>query len=749
MTVASLDEPQTLESPAGHFVGRTTELERITGCLRAGGRVVVNGPPGVGKTAAAAEAFRLLADEFPDEQWVVNLRGSSGRPLTAVEAMAAVIRDFHPQSSKLAETEAGLLPIYTRVLEGKKAVVLLDDALNEAQVRPLLAAKSVAFVVTGASPLSLDGAESVPLGPVPPAEAVQLLRLAAGEGRADEDLGVVAEQCGFLPLTLRVAGEFLRTHGTWPTPHYINALRDEAVRLAKQRGATPEPAEVVATVSAIDFACTAPQRAERWQVLAIFPGDFDALGAAGVWGLQAAGGKPDEAAARDELTTLRGCGLVEYDEDTRRYSLHDLIRPAARSVFDLVPDHPSRAGTAGRLAAAEARFARHYCAAVQAAQQWLASGERAAAGLELFDREWVNIRRAQEWAAGRRMSDRTCAELVLGFGLGGLPVTNLRLTEDDRIEWVTAALDAAKFLKDQRAEGMALNALGAARRVQGDARGSVTYFEQALALARRLKDQLGTEAALANLGWAHTAMGDGRTAISYLDQGLAIARARRDRKAEGQFLGNMGAAHTALMEYAEALRFHALHLSICVETGDRWGEAAAVCNMGEAAARKGNWPAAVRAHEWHLSVSRDLRDRRGEQAALLNLGEAIAQAGQTARALEFQERGLAIARELGDRRAECRAHQFLGLTYRKAKEFAKAIEHHNRFRELSRMTGDRVSEGAAAYQLAVTLAQTGDISGAQKTAKEALAVLEMTKSPFADGVRTLIGELSVATQPAK
>ncbi|MBN9118730.1 MAG: tetratricopeptide repeat protein [Planctomycetes bacterium] len=644
-----------LPSSLPNFTGRGDELKRITDRLRVGSGSVgvssaLRGMGGVGKTVTAIEACWEVKDDFPDGQLVVELRGIREQPLTPVQAMSQIIRDFHPEADKLPDDENALQALYRKVLEGKKALVLLDDAKDEAQVRSLLCVRSVAFVITSRNALALDGVESIRLGVLSPSEARTLLRDIVGPSKGtDEELQAVAELCGRLPLALRVAGDFLRLHDNWSLPKYTVALQDESKRLEKLKGKSPDrDVEAVLALSACELVNDNAERAERWQALSVFPADFNALAAAVLWDLKT-GDKLDTDTAEDELTALIDRSVVQFDPVTSRYSLHDLMRPIARAVFDFVDEHPLRADSARRIAVAERRAAEHYHHALVAAQQRFATHDaRAADGLTLFDRERENIVYGQRWAADHATTDRDAARLALGYGLGAFDVLNLRLTTGELEKWANTALGASRFLGSAEAEAIALNVLGTARRYAGDARAAVAHYEQSLTAARRAGDEQSVENALANLGWAHNALGDGRAALGYLAQGLELARKRGDRVAEGQYHGNLGGAHSALGNHLEALRHHALQLAVAVETGSPVAEANAVCALGEVSNRMGRYPTAARFHEWHLALATGLKDRRGEGVALGNLANSLVGQHQLPEALERCQRAIALQLEIDD-----------------------------------------------------------------------------------------------------
>jgi tetratricopeptide (TPR) repeat protein len=609
---------------------------------------------GIGKTATAIKACGMVKDHFPDAQLVVELRGMSARPMTAVEAMTRIIRDFHPETGKLPDEETELLPLYRNVLAGKNALILLDDAKDEMQVKSLLNVPTpVAFVVTSRAALALDGVVSIPLDVLPPDKALELLREIIGTKGSDDELKEVARLCGFLPLALRVAADFIRLHQNWTVPKYTDALKDEAKRLERLKGKTPDrDVETVLAFSACELVLDNPERAERWQMLSVFPADFDVRAAAAIWDLKA-GEELDEDTTLDELTSLLARSLVQFDESTVRYSLHDLLRPIARDTFEFVENHPLQSGTAERIGKAERRFTGFYRDILAGADDlYLKGSEGVLAGLQLFDLEQANIRHGQAWASRNRSSDRFATELCRDYPNAGAYVLQLRLPMRKQIQWLEESITACREIGDRRGEGNSLVNLGLVWARLGDARKAITFHEQAFVVSRELGDLRGGGTALGNLGNAWRALGDTRKAITFHEQALVVFREIGDRRGEGNLLGSLGLAWAALGDTRKAITFHEQYLAISREIGDRRGEGNSLGNLGLAWAALGDTRKAITFHEQSLVIKREIGDRRGEGNSLGGLGLAWAALGDIRKAITFYEQHLVIAREIGDRRGE-------------------------------------------------------------------------------------------------
>lgn len=619
-----------LPPPPADFIGRDNELRELRRAIETVGVTIsgLQGQGGVGKTALALKLAEEMAPRFPDAQVYLDLRGVTEKPLTPIEAMAYVIRTFHPEV-KLPEKEAEMSGLYQSVLHGKRALLLMDSAKDATQVKLLIPPTGCAFLVTSRNHFALPGLQATNLDILPPTDAEALLlriaRRIGGEAKA------IAKLCGYLPQALRMAATAVAERVDLAPAEYRKRLANEKNRLKILAGGDQS---VEASIN-LSYGLLDSETQKRWRSLAVFPDTFDASAVAAVW-------KMENDATQDSLSRLTQYSMLEWNDTAKRYRLHDLMRDFGRQQLA----SPERHETA-------LRHARHYWGLLVAADEfYLEGGEFLMQGLVLFDAEWGNIQAGQDWAAAHAATDPEAARLCSDYPERGAYCLSLRGHPRERIRWLEAALAGANTLKDRTAEGRHFGTLGLAYADLGQARRAIECYEQALLIARGIGDRRGEANALNNLGVAYADLGQTRRAIEYYELSIAIKQKIGDRRGEANTLGNLGNGYAVLRETRRAIDYHTRALMIDREMGDRRGEGQDLGNLGNAYADLGQMDRAIEYHEHSLAIARKIGHRWGEGAGLGGLGNAYSALGDTHRALEYYRLQLSITREIGDRRGE-------------------------------------------------------------------------------------------------
>jgi tetratricopeptide (TPR) repeat protein len=674
---AFLPSLHQIPSPPADFTGRQEDLSVLKASLTAGGAAAIfglQGMGGVGKTALALKLAEELETRYPDAQLFLDLKGVASQPLTAADAMAHVVRSFHPDV-RLPQHEAEMAGLYRSILHGKRALLLMDNARNSEQVEPLIPPPGSLLLVTSRFRFTLPGLIVRDLHELSEDDArALLLSIAPRIGSAASE---IAGLCSRLPLALRFAGRALAERPSLSPADYSRRLR---------AGKELDP---VGSSLNVSYKLLSKHQQRLWRLLAAFPGTFDALAAAAVWDLET-------DPASDTLADLVRSSLMEWEGKDGRYRLHDLARNFAdRRLKDVERDLARR------------RHAEHYLWVLRAANGLYEMGsESVIPGLRLLDTEWSNIVAGQLWSSQsiEEEASRICSDYPKAGGL----LLDLRQHPRDRIHWLELALAAARNNHDREREGHHLGSLGLAYATLGEPRRAIELYEQTLTIDREIGDRRGEANALNNLGVAYADLGEHRRAIVLYEQALILDREIGNRRGEANALNNLGFAWTYLGEPQRALELCSEALAIDREIGDRRGEGNALNNLGAAYADLGDHQSAIELYEQALLIDREIGDRRGEGNALNNLGLAHAALGEPRRAIELHHQALAIEREIGHRRGEGQVLGNLGNAYTDLGQPQRAIEFHEQALAIDREIGDRRGEAADLGNLGISYKNLGE-----------------------------------------
>jgi tetratricopeptide (TPR) repeat protein len=549
-----------LRAAVGDFVGREKEIADLLATLRGGGSAAISsvshaggisGMGGIGKTELAFYVANELRDVYPDAQLVLDMRGTDDAPRASADALAACIRAFLGLEQRLPDDTEQLTQLYRSTLEGKRALILLDNASDSAQARPLLPPTGSALLVTSRNVVTLPRMTRVTLEQLQQVEARELLRRIAS--RVPEDVADrICYLCGYLPLAIRAAGSLLDVTADLAPETYAEQLQDERGRL-ERIGAEGVDLGVEASFG-LSYARLSPDAARVFQRLAVFPAFFDA--------------RAEEMVCEDpghqHLSELLRRNLVRYNEETQRYSLHDLARLFADSRMSDGEGHATRM-----------RHAEHYLTVLRECQDfYLKGGDAIKSAIALFDLERRNIEAGQEWAGRHSSRDEAAAQLCNKYPVAGVYVLTLRLYPREFISWLEAALATARQLKDRASEGRHLGNLGNTYDALGETRRAVELHEQALLVLREIGDRRSEGAILGNLGNTYDALGETRRAVEFYGQHLTIAREIGDRLSEGIALLNIGLALDELDDRAKAITHVEAALAIYEQIEDPYAEEA-------------------------------------------------------------------------------------------------------------------------------------------------------------------------------
>jgi tetratricopeptide (TPR) repeat protein len=625
-----------LPAPPGDFTGRQEDLDFLDSKVPLVGAGVIfglRGMGGVGKTTMALKVADKLKTRFPDAQIYLDLKGVDPHPLTSTRAMGHTICAFHPEV-RLPEIDTEVAALYRSVLDGKRVLLLMDNAASREQVEPLIPPSTSLLLVTSRFRFALPGLIDRNLDEMTEQDAEGLLLKIAP--RIGDAAAEIARLSGRLPLALRLAGSALAERLDLSPSEYIRRFRAGKEKL--------EPVEVALRTS---YDLLTEELRRLWRQLAVFPETFDVRAAAAVWTLET-----DDAGSH--LGELIRSSLVEWEEKEERYRLHDLARTFADEMI-----------TSAEKGRSRRRHAEYFSEVLRSADSlYQKGGQESRLGLSLLDREWSNIRVGQAWAAAQFQNGREAAELCSSYPDVGSYCLVLRQHPRARIQWREVGLAASRYLGDRAVESRHLGNLGRAYADLGETRHAIEFFEQHLTTVREIGDRRGEGMSLGNLGLAYAELGETRRAIEFYDQRLTIARESGYRRGEGNVLGNLGNAYAELGETRRAIEFYEQVLTIFREIGDRRGEGNALGGLGTAYHVLGEDRRAIELYEQWLLIAREVGDRLGEGKASWNLGLALEEQGDLDLAAGLMQVRVDYLREINHPDAEERAAEVEALRAR-------------------------------------------------------------------------------------
>ena len=649
VTIAAPDpgEPVTpglLPRDVPGFTGRSEELARLAG-LAGGGRVVVTaigGTAGVGKTALAVHAAHQLLAEFPDGHLYADLRGyTEGQdPVEPGEALELFLRSLGVKAGDIPSGVTERSGLLRQLLGSLRLVMVLDNARTEAQVRPLLPGAGTSLVlVTSRSTLpGLETDERISLDVLSQDEAVTMLAGLGGHRAAADPTAVaeVARLCGRLPLALRIAGQLLATHPTWPVVWLAQLLTGERDRLARLGAGDLQ----VRAAFEVSYQQLSDQDARLLRLIGLHPGpDFTPAAAAALAGA-------DEEAAESALARLAAANLVAEDT-VGRFTLHDLLRLFARAACE-------QADPLDQRTAAEKRLVRHYenlaafldsCVDPELRAKAEQEGKPLSSmrqALAVFEAERPSLLAALAVATERGW-DEERRELCASMGYS---LMILRYP-DDLLMVRETALAAARRAGDANAEAHALNGVGLAYADLRRFEEAIARYQEALAIFRETGDQISEGWTLANLGNVYRGLRRFEESITSFQQALVISREIGDRSGEGHALNNLGNVYVDLQRSADAVASYQEALTIKREVGDRYEEGTTLKNLGIAYAELRRFAEAMASYQAALLIFREVGDRQHEGLTLSHLGHAYQEIRQPEQAAAYCREAAAALRAAG------------------------------------------------------------------------------------------------------
>lgn len=632
--VRQTELPAQLPMAVRGFTGRDGELARLAAILASAegesAAVVisaVSGMAGVGKTALAVHWARRAESAFPDGQLYVNLRGfdPQGSVMLPTEAVRGFLDALGVRPERVPPGLEAQVGLYRSLLQGRRMLVVLDNARDEEQVRPLLpGAVGCMALVTSRNRLTglaaTEGAHLLAVDPLTPdaARGVLAERLGAGRVAAEpEAVADVVTWCAGLPLALAVVSARAAAHPRQSLRTLAEQLREAGGRLDALDGG--EEASQVRAVFSWSYSALSRPASRLFRLLALHPGpDVDQRAAAALAGLEPervrallaelTGGHllvehaPGRYAFHDLLKVYAGELVTAYDDEwERQAALHRMMDHYLHSAWAadvLVTPQPNPVEVSAPRPGANAVRPEDYGQALA----WLAVEHpvlleivrqpqpgfdghvwRLATVLTTFlDRHgyWQALLIAAHNALVAAEREGSLAGRAGAHRGLGLALDRLKCPEPAR-EHYLRALELFAALGSEAGQARTHQHLSRMSAVHGNSELVLEHAYLSLEHYRAAGDQAGQAAALNHIGWRQAHLGDHLRALAHCEQALELARTAGDVAGQAHISDSLGYIHHQLGRFQQAVDHYRQAARLFHATGDRHSEVACLICLGD------------------------------------------------------------------------------------------------------------------------------------------------------------------------
>ena len=651
--------PAQLPLEVAGFTGRHDELARLHTLLPGDAPATVpvaliTGMAGVGKTALAVRFARQIASRFPDGQLYVNLRGfdPAAKPVDPGDVLRGFLEALGTSGDRVPESVEAQIGLFRSLVDGKRMLVVLDNAGSADQVRPLLPASPGSMVIiTSRNQLTglvaAEGAHPLPLDVLGDEEARDLLRQRLRAGVVDgapAAVGEITKLCGRLPLALSITAARAATQPRLTLPALARELKLTGAHLLEV-GA--EASTDVSAVFSWSYNQLTDATARVFRLLGTHPGpDVSAAAAASMAGLPVTD-------TRKALAELTRASLVS-EPAPGRYTYHDLLRAFASGLAESIDRETE-------IEAAERRVLDHYLqSADNAVRRVYPTTLRvtvpepfAAVRPEAFRsyeeaRSWLRtelpvlLAAVAHVAARAPVFDTYCWQLPLL--LAPTLVRSGRWHDD--LACQRTALAGAERIGDPRALGHAHAGLAYACATLGDTGVAREHLDQALAAFEASGDRAALAAVRSRLALLLEQQGRYIEALQHSREALRLRRAFGNRAGIAHAENVVGWIYAKLGQYEEGLRHCRRGLDLATETGSRSLAADILDSLGMINLAVGEHEQAMSWYQQALAAFRDNEESRGTFSALSGIGDVHLAAGRSEAAKDTWRRALAGAEGL-------------------------------------------------------------------------------------------------------
>ncbi|ACU75264.1 transcriptional regulator, SARP family [Catenulispora acidiphila DSM 44928] len=614
---------------------------------------VIAGMAGIGKTTLAVQWAHRAASRFSDGQLYINLRGfdPGGAPVAPDHAIRVFLEAFGIPPARIPTTAQARAGLYRSLVADRRVLILLDNARDVEQVRPLLPGTPACLVlVTSRNRLTglvtAEGAHWIPLDLPDPPQARELLARRLGSDVVAEQPEAIAELVELtarLPLALSVAGARLAMNPLLPVSAFLASLRTTRSRLTVLNGG-----DITTDLRAVfswSYQQLAPAAARMFRLVSLYPGpDVSLAAAASLAGLEA-------AEARAALAELTAANLIT-EPAPDRFACHDLLRAYAAELADAPAERELRS-------AAFARMLDHYLHSAYRASMVLAS-----------HRDPVEVGDPQPGVAVEDFPDKAAAtawftaeHLALpaviaraadtGFDVhawqtawAGYVFFNVHRYWNDMLETLVIGLDAAERLGDEYAQGLVLRPLGGVSDKLGREDEAQAYLGRAHVLLVKLDEPLGHAHVHLSMGQSAYRRGRYAEALEHSEKCLNHVTRAGSGLGQATALGSLVSCHVALGDLDAARAAGERSLALYREFGSPISAGNTFLSLADIEVAGGDYPRAAELCRRAAEVFAGHGARHYVAKALTQLGDVLDKDGDQGSALSAWREALEAVDQL-------------------------------------------------------------------------------------------------------
>ena len=741
--------PDTLPPETAGFVGRDDELALIAGEPADTPQVtVIEGMPGVGKTALAVRAARAVADRYPDGMFYLSFHthdpGSAS--LDSAEALHRLLQMLNVPAPQIPDGLGKRAALWRAELSRRRAVVILDDAARRDQVRPLLptTGRSLILITARRRLPELQGARVLTLDVLPPDDAATLFTQLAGPERTGDEAEVATAVglCGRLPLAIQL------TAGRLAQGHRLQ-LADLVEEMSQPRtglGGTDTASPEVMSAFDLSYGALEPDHQRFFRRLGVSPGPHVSLQAAAALGdcTLAEAEKSVNALLDHHLLVRDHAGLFRFHDLIREYAAvraaqDDPASEQRRAVGRLLDFYLHTADRADRVLHPLRHRRPVSVTRPPAVSPPLGTQDDAAGWMES---EWRNILQVARYA-GKHEWKRQCADLT--HALAGF--VEIRAYWDEAIAAHKVALQASRDLADQARIAQAALELSGVSQQTGRNEETLALAEEAAAIYRSLGDERGQAQALDHMGLANQRAGRAREALAYFHEARSVYADAADKRGLADTLSHSGIACWHLGRYPDAMGYLHDALSLYRDVGDQRGEAKTLNNLGKMQLHSGYHRDALENYQASLRIFSEIGGAQNQAILYHNIGSVYHYKGSYEEGLAAYRRALTIYRDIGDLPDEADALNDIGSMYQSAECYDEALIHYQKARSIAEEIGNLSQQAIALRGMADVRRGSGRYGEASEHYRTALEFARQIGDPYEEAkILEGIAETTLSTQ---